>query len=77
VRSNALDRAKTSLTEGRLIVTLVDGDTITANVRGSGEVHQCGHDPDRAGWWCSCEVRTDKCSHLHALRLVTCRRREP
>jgi uncharacterized Zn finger protein len=72
MRTTALDRGKQHLTDGRLILTSVNGDTITAQCRGSGEMHSLGHDLER-GWWCTCPVTTDRCSHLHALRLVTIR----
>jgi hypothetical protein len=64
---------ETVTAEARLIVTLVDGDHVTATCRGMGEVYVLGHTPDR-GWYCSCPVRSDRCSHLAALRSVTVRR---
>jgi hypothetical protein len=61
------------LTEARLTITAVDGDTVRATCRGSGELYSLGHSPGR-GWYCSCPVRNDHCAHLIALRSVTIRR---
>jgi len=71
-RETVQAKASRYLAEGRLIVTAVDGDHVTAACRGNGEVYQLGHEPGR-GWWCSCSARTDACAHLTALRLVTVR----
>ena len=71
-RETTAAKASRYLAEGRLIVTSVDGDHVTAACGGSGEVYQLGHQPGR-GWWCSCPVRTDRCAHLQALQLVTIR----
>ena len=72
-RESVDDKARRYLAEARLTVLLVDGDTVSAACRGNGEAYQLGHEPGR-GWWCSCPVRTDRCAHLEALRLVTIRR---
>ena len=61
------------LTEHRITVLEVNEDGVRAIARGSGIVHDLGL--DASGWWCSCPVRTDQCSHLHALRAVTVVRR--
>ena len=75
-RESAESKARRYLTEARLTVTGVDGDLVTATCRGQGEQYDLGHDPRRpGGWWCSCPVRTDRCSHLAALWLVTIRKR--
>jgi hypothetical protein len=66
-------KAHRYLAEGRLVVTKVDADLVTAYCRGQGELYQLGHDPGR-GWWCNCPVRTDRCAHLIALQTVTIRR---
>ncbi|MGH3548075.1 MAG: hypothetical protein ACRDQU_08160 [Pseudonocardiaceae bacterium] len=71
-RENAEARGRRYLVEGRLIISCVDGDLVRATCRGSGDVHDLGHDCAR-GWWCSCPARTT-CSHLHALGLVAIRR---
>lgn len=73
MREHAASKAKRYLREARLIVTHVHADSITATCRGDGTVHDLGHDTQR-GWWCTCDCRTDKCSHLIALRSVTIRR---
>lgn len=72
-REDAATRGRRYLVEGRLTVTLVHGDVVEAQCRGSGEVHELGHKPGR-GWWCTCPAR-GRCSHLQALTLVTVRRK--
>lgn len=72
-RETTAGKAGRYLVEGRLIVIGVDGDQVTAACRGDGEVYRLGHAPGR-GWHCSCPVRSDRCAHLAALRLVTVRR---
>lgn len=70
-RETVAVKAARYLAEGRLVVTKIDGDSVTAVCRGS-EVYLLGHDVARGGWWCSCPVRrTDPCSHLLALQTVT------
>lgn len=69
-RETAAAKSVRYLGEGRLTITLVSGDSVRAVCRGSGAVHQCGHDLGR-GWWCSCPARTDQCCHVRALMLVT------
>ena len=72
-REDAATKGRRYVSEGRLIVECVEGDYIAATCRGGGEVYACGHTPVR-GWWCECPARTT-CSHVHALQLVTARRR--
>jgi uncharacterized Zn finger protein len=73
-RETVTAKAARYLAEGRLVVTGVDGDHVTATCRGSGEgCYQLGH--RAGGWWCSCPVRGTRCCHLLALQLVTVRRR--
>lgn len=74
MRENAEAKARRYLTEARLLITQLDGDTVTATCRGSGEIYQLGHDPE-TGWHCDCPAHSDGCSHLQALQLVTVRRR--
>lgn len=70
MRENAETKGRRYATEGRLLVLEVDTDTIRAHCRGDGAIYQLGwNHADR--WWCSCPARTDRCSHLIALRLVT------
>jgi hypothetical protein len=71
-RETAETRGRRYLVEARLTITRLEGDDVRATCRGSGEVHDLGHDLAR-GWWCSCPARTT-CSHLHALQCVTVRR---
>jgi len=68
MRESAETKARRYLTEGRLIVTVVAGDHVTATCRGDGEIHRLEvHGDDRQ---CSCLARS-RCSHLIALGLVT------
>lgn len=68
MRENAATKARRYLTEGRLIVTYVNRDRVRAVCRGDGAVHRLGF--EHGTWTCTCEVRTDACSHLRALRHV-------
>jgi len=72
MRETVTAKAARYLVEGRLVVTAVDGDHVTAACRGQGAIYRLGHDPGR-GWHCSCPVRGDRCAHLLALQLVTVR----
>ena len=57
------------LTDGRLVVQVVNENAIQAVVRGdSGETYRLGW-TDRTGWVCACPAR-GTCSHLHALQSV-------
>jgi len=67
-------KAARYLREGRLVVTRVLGDEVSAVCQGESGAYDLGHTPGR-GWWCSCPVRTDRCSHLAALWLITIRRK--
>jgi hypothetical protein len=43
-----------------------------AECRGdSGAIYLLGYDPTKQEWRCTCANRTDSCSHLLALKLVT------
>ena len=69
-----IDKARRLLIEGRLNITLRDGDVIRATCRGdSGELYNLGYNPAMRGWDCSCAARST-CAHLRALMLVTVRR---
>lgn len=72
MRETVEAKSRRYLSEGRLIVTAVNGNHVTAVCRGQGEVYRLGHDDDR-GWWCDCPARND-CCHLLALMSVTIRR---
>lgn len=72
-RESTEAKAARYLAEGRLTITAVTGDYVTAICRGDGEFYHLGHTPGW-GWRCSCPARRDRCSHLIALRSVTVRR---
>ena len=58
------------VSEGRVILTAVSPGKVRASVRGdSGTIYRAGF--QLGAWDCECPVRTDACSHLIALRLVT------
>jgi hypothetical protein len=61
-------KARRYLTEGRLVVELVNGDEIRARCRGGGAVYELGLEAGE--WWCGCAAR-GRCAHLTALQLVT------
>lgn len=68
-RPSAATKARTYLTEGRVVITSCTADTVTAVVRGVGHLW---HPTYADGTWsCDCPARTDQCCHLQALRLVT------
>lgn len=73
-RDTTAAKAARYLNEGRVTVTHVLGDQVAAVCMGDTGAYDLGYSPGR-GWFCSCPVRTDKCSHLAALWLVTIRRR--
>lgn len=62
-------KARRYLTEGRVLVTGVSGDTVNAVVRGDAALHRVQCDR-RWGWRCSCPA-VGRCSHLLAVGLVT------
>ncbi len=66
---NAVEKGRRYLTEGRLVVRLVDegAGVVEADCRGGGAVYRLGHRDGR--WVCSCAAR-GRCSHLVALQLV-------
>lgn len=71
MRENAQSKGRRYLTDGRLMIRLVDAREIRAHCRGQGELYNLGHEPGR-GWYCSCPAR-GRCSHLVALQCVTTR----
>ncbi len=77
-RSSLTERALQLIAEGRLVVTLVDGEQVQATVRGTDTTHLVGY--RRGGWYCDCQAHQygQRCTHLAAVQLV-CRRptREP
>lgn len=80
MRENKQAKGRRLLTEGRLIVAKVGGDTsplIVATCRGdSGEVYNLGYDPGKNEWRCTCEALSG-CSHLVALQLVVAKETSP
>ncbi len=77
-RSSLTERALQLIADGRLVVTLVDGEQVQATVRGTDTTHLVGY--RRGGWYCDCQAHQygQRCTHLAAVQLV-CRRptREP
>lgn len=71
-RENAEAKGRRYLVEGRLMVTTLDHEHVTATARGSGHLYRCGHNA-ADGWWCTCPARS-RCAHLVALQLVTVRK---
>ena len=69
VREDAESKAKRYLSEGRIIIVRVSDDRLLARVRGDGSVWLVMF--EGGVWSCPCPARTDQCSHLRAVRLVT------
>jgi hypothetical protein len=68
-RENAATKAARYLAaEGRLIVTEVQPGHVRATARGDGHLWHLAY--AHGAWSCTCPVRTDRCSYLHALRSV-------
>lgn len=73
-RENVAEKGRRYLTEARLVVEHVDGQTVRAQCRGdSGAIYELGFDHVRVEWHCTCPAR-GRCAHLVALMLVTVRR---
>ena len=72
-RENAQAKARRYLTEGRLMIKLLDpvADRVRAHCRGGGHVYNLGYEPGE-GWFCECAALSE-CCHLIALQLVTVR----
>ena len=68
-RENVEVKARRYLTEGRVNVVDVTGQTVTAAVRGAGAVYRTTHH-HRRGWHCTCPARS-RCAHVAALELIT------
>ena len=75
IEADAQAQGRRYASEARLVVDLVNGDTIHATCRGDGAVFLLGHDLS-AQWWCECGD-APTCAHLAALRLVTACRPAP
>lgn len=70
-REDAWSKGRRLLVEGRLIVRSAGPQGIRALCRGdSGEFYRLGYRP--GSWYCDCPCPS-RCSHLHALMLVTVR----
>lgn len=69
MREDAATKARRLLTQGRVIVTRVDGRDVTAIVRGdSAEFYSVAH-RSRS---CVCDCAAlGRCSHVQALMLIT------
>ena len=68
-RENAEAKAKRYLAEGRVIVVSVSNDRVLARVRGDGQVWLVMF--EGGVWSCPCPARTDQCSHLRALHMMS------
>jgi len=71
VRETIDGKARRYLVEARVRVLHCDEDAgiLEAEVRGDCRLYSTGRDAE--GWYCSCAARTQDCSHVRALRLVT------
>lgn len=69
MRETAEAKGRRYLTEGRLIITHLVENRVTASIRGDGTVHLAAYSDGE--WRCTCPARTPNCSHLIALRLCT------
>jgi hypothetical protein len=68
VRENALSKGRRYVSEGRLVVRSVDAENARAECRADGAIYAVGFQKGR--WFCSCPA-LGRCSHQHALGLVT------
>src|SRR6266511_1102161 len=70
-RESLTERALALIADGRLVVTLVDGERVEATVRATDTTHLVGY--RRGGWYCDCEAHRfgQRCTHLASLQLVT------
>lgn len=69
MRESVHAKARRYITEGRLLITEVGQDRISALCRGDGAIYDLGYRGTE--WHCNCPAMTRRCSHLTALRLVT------
>jgi hypothetical protein len=67
-RETARSKADRLLLEGRVVILEAGRYGVAARVRGEGRIHTCRY--GFGAWSCTCEVRTDQCSHLIAVRRV-------
>ncbi len=67
-RETAFDKGRRMLAEARLTVTMIDGHSIAATVRGdSARVYRVGYSD--GSWYCTCAA-VGRCGHALALMLV-------
>ena len=71
MRENARQKSLRFLAEARVRILHCDEEAgvIEAEIRGDYHLYSTGRDAE--GWYCSCAARTQDCSHVRALRLVT------
>jgi len=69
MRESAANKAKRYLNEGRVIISDVRLNRVSAAVRGNGRVYKTGFSD--GVWHCDCPTPTDRCSHLFAVRKIT------
>lgn len=67
-RETARAKADRILLEGRLVILECSRYGVVARCRGEGVIHTCRF--SFGEWSCTCPVRSDQCSHLHAVRRV-------
>ena len=65
-REAARDKGTRYLTEGRLILILVEGDRVLATCRGEGALYRLGYAGGR--WWCACPAKSENCAHVFAAK---------
>lgn len=70
-RASVEAKALRIILERRLTILLCKGPRIIAERRGTESVHHLGYTHGR--WFCGCESRGTRCSHLAALQHVTVR----
>jgi hypothetical protein len=70
-REAAAAKARRYLSEARVRVRYCDEESgvIEADVRGDSRIYATGRDVE--GWFCDCAARTENCSHVLALGLVS------
>jgi hypothetical protein len=68
-REDATSKARRYVSEARLTIVAVDGDSIDATCKGDGRLYQVTHRRGQ-GWHCDCDAR-GRCSHQLAAGLVT------
>jgi uncharacterized Zn finger protein len=67
MRESAEAKGRRYVVEGRLLIHSVTTTTITATVRGNGEIYDVGY--SSGAWYCTCPAASS-CAHKVALQLV-------